>query len=409
MVSLPKLITKTSLLAIFIFYLSACQQANNQGDDARIKLKIATFNVSMEATNYTESATQPSAETFDISQSLPNALASGSHAQIKNIAEIIQRTRPDILLLNEFDYLENKKSGIDIFQQKYLAVSQFGLAPITYPYVYLAPVNTGVETPFQQPNSRFTHYGYGKYPGQYGMVLLSQFPIVDDEIRTFQRFLWKDMPDNLMPKDDMGDNWYNPSETDIFRLSSKSHWDIPVNICGEQFHVLASHPTPPVFDGDEDRNGRRNHDEIRFWKDYINADKSSYHYDDKGLKGGMIGQAPFVILGDLNASADEGNGHPNAMKQLFAHNRVQNDITPESLGGQLNKPDNRFSKSHTASWGMRADYVIPSIELPVIDSGVFWPAPTDNTFRLVASRSASSDHRLVWIEIDFAQTITQCR
>jgi hypothetical protein len=312
-------------------------------------------------------------------------------------------------LLNEFDYLENKKSGIDIFQQKYLAVSQFGLAPITYPYVYLAPVNTGVETPFQQPNSRFTHYGYGKYPGQYGMVLLSQFPIVDDEIRTFQRFLWKDMPDNLMPKDDMGDNWYNPSETDIFRLSSKSHWDIPVNICGEQFHVLASHPTPPVFDGEEDRNGRRNHDEIRFWKDYINADKSSYHYDDKGLKGGMIGQAPFVILGDLNASADEGNGHPNAMKQLFAHNRVQNDITPESLGGQLNKPDNRFSKSHTASWGMRADYVIPSIELPVIDSGVFWPAPTDNTFRLVASRSASSDHRLVWIEIDFAQTITQCR
>jgi hypothetical protein len=217
------------------------------------------------------------------------------------------------------------------------------------------------------------------------------------------------MPDNLMPKDAMGDNWYDPAETDIFRLSSKSHWDIPVNICGEQLHVLASHPTPPVFDGDEDRNGRRNHDEIRFWKDYINADKSSYHYDDKGLAGGMIGQAPFVILGDLNASADEGNGHPNAMKQLFAHNRVQNDITPESLGGQLNKPDNRFSKSHTASWGMRADYVIPSIELPVIDSGVFWPTPTDNTFRLVESRSASSDHRLVWIEIDFAQTITQCR
>ena len=34
-------------------------------------------------------------------------------------------------------------------------------------------------------------------------------------------------------------------------------------------HVLASHPTPPTFDGAEDRNGRRNHDEIRFWADYV--------------------------------------------------------------------------------------------------------------------------------------------
>jgi len=32
---------------------------------------------------------------------------------------------------------------------------------------------------------------------------------------------------------------------------------------GQVIHILASHPTPPVFDGVEDRNGRRNHDEIR--------------------------------------------------------------------------------------------------------------------------------------------------
>ena len=29
------------------------------------------------------------------------------------------------------------------------------------------------------------------------------------------------------------------------------------------------HPTPPVFDGPDDHNGTRNHDEIRFWSDYI--------------------------------------------------------------------------------------------------------------------------------------------
>ena len=30
-------------------------------------------------------------------------------------------------------------------------------------------------------------------------------------------------------------------------------------------------PTPPAFDGEEDRNGRRNHDEIRFWVDYVST------------------------------------------------------------------------------------------------------------------------------------------
>ena len=38
---------------------------------------------------------------------------------------------------------------------------------------------------------------------------------------------------------------------------------------GRDVHFLVSHPTPPVFDGPEDRNGRRNFDEIRFWADYI--------------------------------------------------------------------------------------------------------------------------------------------
>ena len=55
----------------------------------------------------------------------------------------------------------------------------------------------------------------------------------------------------------------------MFRLSSKSHWDVPIRIGRETVHFLVSHPTPPVFDGPEDRNGTRNHDEIRFWADYV--------------------------------------------------------------------------------------------------------------------------------------------
>ena len=63
-------------------------------------------------------------------------------------------------------------------------------------------------------------------------------------------------------------------ELEVVRLSSKSHWDVPVKVGGHTVHVLASHPTPPTFDGEEDRNGRRNHDEIRFWADYVSPGKA---------------------------------------------------------------------------------------------------------------------------------------
>ncbi|WP_334313240.1 endonuclease/exonuclease/phosphatase family protein [Psychrosphaera algicola] len=110
-----------------------------------ITLKVATFNVSMEATNYVENNQKAMSNA-----ALRTALKSGQHPQIKNIAEIVQRVAPDIILLNEFDYIADKQQGIALFKQKYLEVSQQDQQPIRYPFVYLAPVNTGMKTPFHQ-------------------------------------------------------------------------------------------------------------------------------------------------------------------------------------------------------------------------------------------------------------------
>ena len=134
-------------------------------------------------------------------------------------------------------------------------------------------------------------FGFGLYPGQYGMLLLSRYPIQRDTIRTFQHFLWQDMPNGLLSsvKAEDGSDWYSPEAQAVFRLSSKSHWDVPITLHNQTVHILASHPTPPVFDGPENRNGKRNHDEIRFWTDYISAGKvADYVYDDKGRKLSLI-------------------------------------------------------------------------------------------------------------------------
>jgi len=368
-------------------------------------VRIATYNVSMEASNYLPQGDTPTGE------ELFENLKTGDNQQIRNIAEIIQRVRPDIILLNEFDYTSDDDKGVKAFINNYLLVSQQGNKRIDYPYFYTAPVNTGVASGVDLNHNGMSTdnggdtFGFGLYPGQYGMLLLSRYPIQRDTIRTFQHFLWQDMPNGLLSsvKAEDGSDWYSPEAQAVFRLSSKSHWDVPITLHNKTVHILASHPTPPVFDGPENRNGKRNHDEIRFWTDYISAGKvADYVYDDKGRKGG-INSNQFVILGDLNASAKEGDGNKEGIGGLLNNAKVNNHSVPHSEGGALHSPNNELGPSHTAFWRMRADYVIPSKALgEVTDSGVFWPTPQDPLHRLIRDRQASSDHRLVWVDVDIA-------
>jgi len=375
--------------------------ANNKVE-TNPSLRVATFNVSMEALNYAKRI--EGKPTKLIGNELINALKS-DHQQIKNIAEIIQRINPDILLLNEFDYSNDDGKAIQLLINDYLAVSQQGQLKQYFRYYYQAPVNTGVKTPFdlnddEKITSPVDTYGFGHFPGHFGMVLLSKYPIDSEKVRTFQQFKWKDMPNALMPVDPKTEKpWYSDEAWQGFRLSSKSHWDIPVTVNGQEVHILASHPTPPVFDGPEDRNGKRNHDEIRFWHDYLTPGADQYIYDDNKQYGGIKADVPFVILGDLNASATEGDAINSSILALLTHKSVQ-DPMPTSHGGAKHSKENPQAKHHTAYWRMRADYVLPSRNgFNVVNSGVFWPTAESAEFRLIESRHASSDHRLVWVDV----------
>lgn len=259
--------------------------------------------------------------------------------------------------------------------------------------------------------------GFGFFPGQYGMAVYSKYPLVAHETRTFQTFRWKDMPGALLP-DDLAtpepDDWYTPEELEIFRLSSKSHWDIAVRLGGEIIHILVSHPTPPVFDGPEDRNGLRNHDEIRFWTDYVDPAKSDYIYDDTGHWGGLAARAHFVIMGDQNADPFDGDSTADAVMQLLGHPLINVSVTPDSAGGidasanqggandaHLGNPATDTADFADGDPGnLRADYVLPSRTLRVRGAGIFWPEADDPLCTLVGDFPfPSSDHRLVWIDV----------
>ncbi|MFB2768962.1 esterase-like activity of phytase family protein [Pelatocladus sp. BLCC-F211] len=361
-------------------------------------------------------------------------LSTPDNSQAQAIAEIIQRTNPDVISIQEFDYYaDDPTKAVDLFRKNYLEVSQNGADPVEYPYFYIAPSNTGISSGYDLNNDGKIvttpgesgygddAFGFGNFPGQFGMLLLSKYPIDTDNVRTFQNFLWKDMPDSLLSTIALPDSdtpWYSQQEQEVVRLSSKSHWDVPIEVNGQIIHALVSHPTPPVFDGQEDRNGKRNHDEIRLWSDYITPGAGDYIYDDNGNYGGLTKQAAFVILGDQNADPNDGDSYNYAIRQLLENRYVNTGVTPNSQGGSEQALlDGGKNTTHisdpaydTADFNdnnpgnIRADYVLPSKNLAIQDAKVFWPTTNDPLYRLVGDRqnantTPSSDHSLVWADL----------
>ena len=213
------------------------------------------------------------------------------------------------------------------------------------------------------------------------------------------------MPGAKLPVKSDGSSYYSNEALDVFRLSSKNHADIPILLPnGDVIHALISQPTPPVFDGAEDRNGLRNHDEIRLWADYISNE--AYLMDDSGVGGGLAAEAHFVVMGDLNADPFDGDSADEAITQLLNHNSINPDVTfgdkiPASEGGKennKNSADQGAPEHDTSFFGLRIDYVLPSNTFDVIDSGVFWPASSDPLNILVAN-GAASDHLCVWTDV----------
>ena len=191
---------------------------------------------------------------------------------------------------------------------------------------------------------------------------------------------------------------------------------MPIEIGAKTVHFLVSHPTPPVFDGPEDRNGTRNFDEIRFWADYIDPGRSrATSTTTMAARGGLKPGALFVIAGDQNSDPLDGDSIPGSIQQLLDHPLVNTKLTPASAGAveqaasrAARTPPTRATRASTRRTSptrrpgnLRADYVLPRRQ-PARSptAAVFWPLNSDPLFRSSAySRSRRSDHRLVWIDV----------
>jgi len=295
-------------------------------------------------------------------------------ADILALAEIIGTVSPDILLLTGFD---------NDFQNR--AINAFNaLEGLGYPFIYAPLGNAGADSGLDiTSNNRLRDWndawGFGRFEGAEGMVLLSRFPVSGS--RRFDRLKWQDF--GPVPRSPDGAAFYSDDLWPQLRLAAHSLWDVEIALPSGPFNIIAAHPTPPVFDGEEDANGLRNAAEISFLARYINGEAFR---DDSGLLAPLATKR-FAILADLNADPEIGDSRPDALFALLSSPQLQ-DPRPRGTA---------TGTTATTGWddpgNMRVDYVLPSAALTVLGSGVFWP---DEATLLDA---AKTQHRLVWVDI----------
>lgn len=307
-------------------------------------------------------------------------LLRGEDAQIAAAITVLRALDADIILLTDVDYdrgLMALNTLADQLAQAGLPYStRFALAP-----------NTGVATGFDlDGNGRLGEardaMGYGRFAGDGGMAILSRYPVLPDAVQDMSGFLWRDLPGALLPADTP------PALARMQRLSTTGHWAVPFAVGDTTLTMLAFHATPPVFDGPEDRNGRRNHDEAAFWLRYL-AGQVPY----------PAPTGPFFIAGDANLDPVDGEGTPAALNALLAHPMLQ-DPAPRGTSGRTDTGSGDAALD-TALFdpplgGLRLDYILPSADLTVTASGVLWPSDDDP---LAAALTAASRHRPVWADI----------
>lgn len=324
-------------------------------------LRIATWNVALDRSG-------PGLLVRDLAAGDPQAQA---------LVRVLVALQADVVLLTSVDY---DRGAVALG----LLADQLRAAGLDYPHRFALRPNTGMQTGFDiDGNGRLGEardaQGFGLFSGYAGMAVLSRLPI-EEGARDFSEFLWRDLPGGL--SDDP------PDLALVQRLATTGFWDVPIKTASGPLHLLAWHATPPVFDGPEDRNGRRNHDEAAFWRLFL-----------EGKLPMLPPDAPFVLLGDGNLDPADGDGRPEGIGGLLAHPLLQ-DPRPAGQHGRT-EPAHRGDPAldtviYDGPGGLRLDYVLPSADLAVSGAGVLWPGPDDP---LMPDLAAASQHFPVWVDV----------
>lgn len=283
----------------------------------------------------------------------------GEDLQIAAFKSAMVEVRPDIIALQGLDY-DLRKTTLKALTDD---LAKDGLS---YSYMFTTAPNAGQDSGLDlngngQLGDADDAHGYGRFNGMGGMAVLSRFPIQNHAIEDYSELLWRDLPNHIYPMKS-GAPFGGADVFAVHRLSSRGHWVVPISTPDfGTLRLMTFHATPPLYDGTEDRNGRRNHDETAFWLDYLSRDDSTL---------------PFVLAGTVNTDPERGSGRPEAINALLAYPKLQNPFD--------NAPTADFKEPLPGD--LRVDYLLPSTGWHVVNHGML-RAPE------------ASRHNLLWVDI----------
>lgn len=301
----------------------------------------------------------------------------GEDPQLTAVIAVIAEAQPDILVLQGIDW-DHQNLALGALEHQ---LAQVGSA---YPYLFSRQPNAGLATDLDLDGDGHLggagdSQGYGDYTGRGGMAVLSRYPLIAEDLTDLTPLLWRDLPSAALPQHPDGSPFPSEQAQAIQRLSSTAHWVLPVAVGEHQrLTLLCFQATPPLFDGEEDRNGLRNADEIRLWQVFL----------DGQLTTGAAAPPTkgFIIAGGSNLDPEKGHGRRASIASLLQDPRLQ-DPRPQSPEGGTD----------TVDWGemrrMRVDYLLPSKDWQVTGAGVVWPD------RATSPAATASCHRLVWVDL----------
>lgn len=287
--------------------------------------------------------------------------------QVTGVIETVVSHAPDVLILQSFDY-DAQNAALSAFQD---LLTRGG---VHLPFVYAPQSNTGLPTGVDidgdgRKNGPRDAQGYGRFPGEASIAILSRYPIITNAVQTYTDALWS----KAAPETDLTP-LLPTNAISIQRLPSVAAVAVPIEKGGTRFWILTHHATPPVFDGPEDRNGFRNADENRFWL---------------SLREGGFPSEPYVLAAQMNIDPLRGEGHHHVISEILA--------SPEFADPFAHWP---AEDNHTVIYQppgpgkLRVSYVLPSPDLEITDFGMSRDLPV---------RKDRSRHRLLWVDIELAR------
>lgn len=297
------------------------------------------------------------------------------------VAKIIALHPPDVLLLTGVDH--------DRDGQTLTALAAFldrhGLA---FPFRYSGPQNQGLPSGADldgdgRADGPDDDIGFARFPGADGMAILTRHPIATDVVRSWTRLPWAVVPDAAMPLQANRAPFFPTSIGDVLPVAARGLWAVPIDAPCGRLTLLFGYGPPPIYDGPEDRNGKRGGAHARFWRALIAGAGLA---DDAG-DARPLNTGAFVLGGNFGIDPGRGEGDRAAMRALLAAPALAR-WAPHGRMGEATA-DYRIGP-------MRTDYLLVSAGLTVTGGGVDWPDPESAAGRIAAT---AGHHRPLWADI----------